>query len=217
VRFLGRLDSQVKLHGHRIELAEVEAALSAIAPLAQAAVVLRTDDGSPRLVAYVVPPLGRWVSPDELAGGLARILPAAMRPAAYVVLEALPLTTSGKVDRRALPPPPLAAPAEQAPPTSALERLLVEIWCDVLERDRVGAHDSFFTIGGHSLLATRVASRVHDLFGLEVPLRALFEAPTVAELAAWLGRAHGRAALDHAAGAVLEVAGIPWPGHGDRT
>lgn len=217
VRFLGRLDSQVKLHGHRIELAEVEAALSAIAPLAQAVVVLRTDDGSPRLVAYVVPTLGRWVSPDELARGLARILPAAMRPAVYVLLEALPLTTSGKVDRRALPPPPLAAPAEQAPPASALERLLVEIWCDVLERDRVGAHDSFFAIGGHSLLATRVASRVHDLFGLEVPLRVLFEAPTVAELAAWLGREHGHAALDHAAGAVLEVAGIPWSGQGDRT
>ncbi|HEU4731249.1 MAG TPA: amino acid adenylation domain-containing protein [Kofleriaceae bacterium] len=222
LHFLGRRDLQVKLRGVRVELAEVEAALAAVVPGARAAAVVHADErGAPELVGYLVPPAGPVPGPvrgpvcgpaidlDAVRGALARRLPAAMLPAALVVLDAFPITTNGKIDRARLPRParPSAAAAE---PIDPLERLVLEIWRDVLGRDQVGTEDSFFAAGGHSLLAARVVARVGDLLGLETSIRAVFEAPRVSEFAAQLAARHDRARLNAVARVVLEVAGIAW-------
>jgi acyl carrier protein len=124
------------------------------------------------------------VEADGLRAHLRRSLPEHMVPAAFVVLEALPLTPNGKLDRKALPAPELASSEEKyVAPRTPTEEVLAGIWAEVLRLERVGVKESFFSLGGHSLLATRVVSRVRELFGVELPLRALFEAPTVAELA----------------------------------
>ena len=210
LQFLGRRDFQIKLRGHRIELAEVELAVAAEVPLAQVVVLLRADDPtSPQLVCYVVPPPGAAVSTEELAARLARRLPSAMLPAAYIVLERFPFNTSGKVDRGALPEPSFSA-AVTALPTGPLEHLLAEIWCDVLAIDHVGTRDSFFALGGHSLLATRVISRLEDLLAIEIPLRTIFEGPTIVAFAVELASGGDRADLERRSAAVLEVAGIEW-------
>jgi amino acid adenylation domain-containing protein len=181
LEYLGRLDGQVKVRGFRIELGEIEGALRRRAEVADCVVVAREDvPGEKRLVAYVVGD----VEAGALREHLRRELPGYMVPAAFVVLERLPLTPNGKLDRRALPAPEYAAGADRyvAPRTPA-EEVLAGIWAEVLRLERVGVTESFFELGGHSLLATRVISRVRQLFGVEVPLRALFEGPTVAELA----------------------------------
>nr|UXE44650.1 linear gramicidin synthase subunit D [uncultured bacterium] len=186
LEFLGRLDGQVKLRGFRVELGEIESALRAIAGVRDAAVVALEDrPGELRLVAYVVPGPQRRVPVDELRGALRTRLPAYMIPAAFVTLDALPLTTAGKVDRRALPAPDAAAAPgrRHVPPSTPTEATLAEIWSSVLGVEAVGAHDDFFALGGHSLLATRVIARVRDAFGIDLPLRALFEVSTVAEIA----------------------------------
>ncbi|HEX8321936.1 amino acid adenylation domain-containing protein, partial [Longimicrobium sp.] len=181
LEYLGRLDAQVKVRGFRVELGEIEVRLAEHPEVREAVVLAREDvPGDRRLVAYVM----GAVEADALRAHLRQSLPEHMVPAAYVCLEALPLTPNGKVDRKALPAPELASAEDRyvAPRTPA-EEVLAGVWAEVLRRERVGVEESFFDLGGHSLLATRVVSRVRELFAIELPLRALFEGPTVAELA----------------------------------
>ncbi|HEX2189730.1 MAG TPA: amino acid adenylation domain-containing protein, partial [Longimicrobiaceae bacterium] len=185
LEYLGRVDRQVKVRGFRIELGEVEAALRAHPSVRAAAVVAREDGpGGRRLVGYYVPAAGAGEGEAVLRDWLRARLPEYMVPSALVALEALPLTPAGKLDPRRLPAPADAPDAGGwvAPRTPA-EEIVAGIWAEVLKRERVGAHDDFFESGGHSLLATRVVSRLRAAFGVEVPLRAVFEAPTVAGLA----------------------------------
>jgi amino acid adenylation domain-containing protein len=186
IEYLGRLDFQVKIRGQRIELGEIEAVLDQHSAVAQSVVLAREDARSePALVAYVVaagPP------PDiaALRAHLAAILPAYMVPAAFVVLDALPLTASGKLDRRALPAPEAgtrSSPQAFVEPRTPTEIVLAEIWAEIIGVDRVGLHDNFFELGGHSLLATQVVSRTRERFGVPVPLGAMFEEPTLAGFA----------------------------------
>ncbi|MFL5381523.1 MAG: amino acid adenylation domain-containing protein, partial [Longimicrobiaceae bacterium] len=181
IEFLGRVDTQVKVRGYRIEPGEIEARLLEREGVSEAVVVAREDEaGTRRLVAYVVGDVEAGVLREHLR----RELPDYMVPAAFVPLERLPLTPSGKLDRRALPAPELASAEERyVAPRTPVEEVLAEIWAEMLRLERVGVEESFFELGGHSLLATRVVSRVRELFGVELPLRALFEGPTVAELA----------------------------------
>ncbi|HYU30924.1 MAG TPA: amino acid adenylation domain-containing protein [Thermoanaerobaculia bacterium] len=180
LEYLGRIDFQVKVRGFRIELGEIEAVLGTHPDVRECVVVAR--DG--RLVAYLVP-RGEQALTEDLRGHLRTRLPEYMVPSAFVSLEAFPLTPSGKVDRKALPAPESTRGEEgvYVAPSDPVEELLAGIWAEVLGLERVGIHDQFFALGGHSLLATRVVSRIRDTFGVEVPLRRLFEAPTVAELA----------------------------------
>ncbi|HSF42931.1 MAG TPA: amino acid adenylation domain-containing protein, partial [Thermoanaerobaculia bacterium] len=180
--FMGRIDRQVKVRGFRIELGEVEAALASQAAVKEAAVVARPGaDGERQLVAYFVPADGS-VSTELLRQALQRRLPAYMVPAAFVALESLPLTPQGKVDRKALPVPEEGVRKWEGP-RNVVEELLAGIWSEVLRRERIGIQESFFELGGHSLMATQVISRVRRHFGIDLPLRALFEGPTIEELA----------------------------------
>jgi amino acid adenylation domain-containing protein/FkbM family methyltransferase len=184
LEFAGRLDEQVKVRGFRIEPGEVEAVLRRHPGVAGCAVVAREDaSGDRRLVAY----LAGEVDTDELADRLRRSLPAYMVPGAFVVLDSLPLSPNGKVDRNALPAPEQAAAADgYAAPRTPTEEVLAAVWAETLRLERVGARDDFFALGGHSLLAARLVSRVREVFGVEMPLRAVFEHPTVAGQAAVL-------------------------------
>ncbi|MFJ4184419.1 non-ribosomal peptide synthase/polyketide synthase [Kitasatospora sp. NPDC089509] len=189
--FLGRSDDQVKIRGFRIELGEVEAALGRLPEVRRAAVVVREDrPGDKRLVGYLVPADGTRPDPAALRRALAAGLPEYLVPAALVLLDALPTTGNGKLDRRALPAPDwsAAATAGRAPRTFR-EEVLCALFEEVLGVAEVSAEDDFFALGGHSLLATRLVSRVRVLLGAELALRDLFEAPTVAGLAARLDRA----------------------------
>jgi amino acid adenylation domain-containing protein len=182
LEFMGRFDDQVKVRGFRIEPAEVEAALAAHPGVRQARVAVREDaPGDKRLVAYVAGD----ADGEALRAHLRRRLPEYMVPHAFVMMERLPLTPNGKLDRGALPAPGEWAPAGAAfvAPRTPAEETLAAIWADVLRVERVGVHDGFFELGGHSLLATRVVSRIRAAFGVELPLRALFEGPTVHEAA----------------------------------
>ncbi|HEX7243455.1 MAG TPA: amino acid adenylation domain-containing protein, partial [Longimicrobiaceae bacterium] len=183
LEYLGRTDQQVKVRGFRIELGEIEAALCAQPRVREAVAVVREGpQGDRRLVAYVVAEEGASLAAAELRAALRERLPEHMVPGAFVVLESLPLTPNGKVDRRALPAPEPQSAAYVAPRTT-VEEVLAGIWAELLGTERVSVEESFFDLGGHSLLATRVVSRARQAFGVEVPLRALFEAPTVAGLA----------------------------------
>ncbi|RKH59280.1 non-ribosomal peptide synthetase, partial [Corallococcus interemptor] len=188
--FVGRIDAQVKVRGFRIELGEVENALRA-APAVKDAVVLAREDspGDKRLVAYVV---GEALDVTALRAHLKQHLPEYMVPAAFVPLEALPLTSNGKVDRKALPAPDatvLRASHAYEAPASPLEEKLAALWSEVLRVPAVGRTDNFFELGGHSLLATQLVARVRAALDIELPLRALFEAPTIAALAEKVQRA----------------------------
>ncbi|TSC19397.1 condensation domain-containing protein, partial [Corallococcus sp. Z5C101001] len=188
LEFLGRLDGQVKLRGFRVELGEVEAALRALPGVRDVVALVREDTpGSRRLVAYVVHPEASF-SPEALRHALARRLPEYMLPSALVRMDLLPLTPSGKVNRNGLPIPTedAAAGAEFRAPLTAVEKVIADIWASLLGLPRVGTQDHFFELGGHSLLATQVVSRLREAFQVELSLRVLFEAPTVAELAARL-------------------------------
>jgi amino acid adenylation domain-containing protein len=180
--FLGRVDHQVKIRGFRIEPGEIEAVLRRHPAVSECAVVVREDiAGEKRLVAYVV----GAVETDALREHLRGSLPDYMVPGAFVRLESLPLTPNGKLDRKALPAPEYEADTERyVAPRTPVEEVVAGIWAEVLRLERVGVHDNFFDLGGHSLLATRMASRIRAAFSVELPLRALFEGPTVAELAA---------------------------------
>ena len=184
LEFLERRDQQVKIRGHRIELGEVEAQLVHYPEVTAAAVVARADRPG-RLVAYVVAAAG--VEPQALHRYAESVLPGYMVPSDFVVLDEFPLTPNGKLDRRALPAPERSG-AGTAPRTASEQRL-VEIFEDVLGISDAGVHDDFFALGGHSLLATRAVSRIRAAFGAELPVRAVFEAPTAAELAARLEQA----------------------------
>jgi amino acid adenylation domain-containing protein/non-ribosomal peptide synthase protein (TIGR01720 family) len=180
--YLGRSDNQVKLRGFRIELAEIEAALRAGEGVAEAAVIVREDrPGDQRLTGYLVA-RGDDLSLDRLRAALARELPEYMVPAALVVLPELPLTSNGKLDRRALPAPDVVVDALAGEPRTPEERILAGLFADMLGLDKVGVDDAFFDLGGHSLLATRLISRVRSVFDVELPIRAVFEAPTVRRL-----------------------------------
>uniref|UniRef100_UPI003B3A99E9 non-ribosomal peptide synthetase n=1 Tax=Longimicrobium sp. TaxID=2029185 RepID=UPI003B3A99E9 len=181
VEFLGRVDTQVKVRGYRIEPGEIEARLLGCAGVSEAVVVAHQDGaGNGRLVAYVVGDVDAAILREHLR----RELPDYMVPSAFVVLQALPLTPSGKLDRAALPAPEHAAGTDAyVAPRTPTEEVLAGIWAEVLHLERVGVTDSFFELGGHSLLASRVVSQVRAVFDVELPLRALFEGPTVAELA----------------------------------
>ncbi|HEX2202783.1 MAG TPA: amino acid adenylation domain-containing protein [Longimicrobium sp.] len=187
VEFVGRTDHQVKIRGFRIEPAEVESALLAHDGVREALVMAREDEpGRKRLVAYVAGAAG-GAAPDgaALREHLKARLPDYMVPAAFVALDAFPLTPHGKVDRKALPAPAAGRePAAGEAPRNETEAKVAEIWAAVLGIDRVGVHDDFFELGGHSLLAMPVMTRVRETLGVEVPLRRLFETPTVAALAA---------------------------------
>ncbi|HST58045.1 MAG TPA: amino acid adenylation domain-containing protein, partial [Longimicrobium sp.] len=184
--YLGRLDEQVKIRGYRVELGEIEAVLRQ-AGAADVAVVAREDAGQKRLVAYVVGD----ADPDALRAAVRRSLPDYMVPATFVGMDVLPLTPNGKLDRRALPAPDWTAAAAYVAPRTPVEEVLAGILAELLRVDRVGAHDGFFELGGHSLLATRVVSRVRAVLGVELPLRAFFEGPTVAALAARVDEIRG--------------------------
>jgi amino acid adenylation domain-containing protein len=192
---LGRKDFQVKVRGHRIEPGEIEVALAEHPAVRDAVVVARDgQDGDVRLTAYVAAGGGQHPTVSELRRFLRDRLPGPMIPAAFVVLEALPLTPTGKVDRRALPDPGQARPAVAAAfvaPATPIEQLVARIWAEVLGLDRVGAHDDFLELGGDSLLAARVLARIADALGLDPPRAPLLAAGTVAEMA--------RVLVDHAA------------------
>ena len=203
VQFVGRADHQVQVRGMRVELGEIERVLEEHRWVDRALVLLRQDvAGDSRLVAYVVldarsAPAGGEVIP-RLRAHLAERLPEYMVPASYLCLDALPLNTSGKVDRQALPAPGPERPqleARYVAPRGEVEQRLAAIWAEVLGLDRVGADDNFFHLGGHSLLATRAVSRVRQTLGRELPLRSLFEAPTVAGAARQLTEVAPRPSL----------------------
>lgn len=187
LEYLGRVDQQVKVRGYRIELGEIEGALAAVPGVRQAVVVAQAEGmGSQRLVAYLVVEPGADTRAAALRTLLKARLPEYMIPAVFVTLDRLPLTPNGKVDRRSLPAPDAldAAPEPDAVgPRSPLEAQLLDLWQAVLGRPVHSVHDNFFALGGHSLMATQVMARVRSRFDVEVSLRTLFEAPTVAGLA----------------------------------
>jgi len=184
LEFVARRDHQVKVRGYRIELGEIEAKLEEHTSVDHAIVIARDQGlGDQRLVAYVVGRKGAPVDAGELRFHLRRALPDYMVPSFYVALDSLPLTPNGKIDRRALPAPESGAVrGEYVAPRTPTEEVLASIWREVLKLDRVGVHDNFFDLGGHSLLAMRMTARTRAALQVELPLRVLFEAPTVREL-----------------------------------
>ncbi|HST59981.1 MAG TPA: amino acid adenylation domain-containing protein, partial [Longimicrobium sp.] len=188
LEYFGRTDFQVKVRGFRIELGEIETALRAHPSIQDAVTLVREDaPGDRRIVAYLVARRGRDVPQGvELRARLKERLPDYMLPSAFVVLEALPLTPNGKVDRRALPAPDTSGADldDEAPLEGLVQETVAELFSELLRVPRVGPRADFFALGGHSLLATRLVSRVREAFGVELPLRTVFEAPTVEQLSA---------------------------------
>jgi amino acid adenylation domain-containing protein len=186
IEFLGRIDNQVKIRGYRIELGEIESVLCQHPGVGEAVVVAREDvPGDKRLVAYLVA-ASQNSSVSELRGFLKAKLPEYMIPSIFMFQDALPLTSNGKIDRKSLPAPDRNRDGlEQVyvAPRSPTEEILAGIWAEVLKLDQVGVHDNFFELGGHSLLATQIVSRIRSAFSIELPLRHLFQSPTVAEMA----------------------------------
>ncbi|MFT4174751.1 MAG: amino acid adenylation domain-containing protein, partial [Rhodocyclaceae bacterium] len=187
IAFLGRVDHQVKVRGFRIELGEIETVLGLHASVRNAYVMVTADADDRRIVAYVA---GAGADAATLREHLAERLPDYMIPAAIVVLDALPMNASGKVDRDALPAPVFAQRSDlYVPPADETEERLAALWSAVLDVARVGATDNFFDLGGHSLLATQLTARVRQAFGVALPLRNLFEGPTIRQMAARLAHA----------------------------
>ncbi|MCF3582473.1 non-ribosomal peptide synthase/polyketide synthase [Planktothrix agardhii 1811] len=185
IEYLGRIDNQVKIRGFRIELGEIEAVIGQNEDVQSACVIAREDNpGDKRLVAYLVPQPEIILTIDEIRQFLKAKLPDYMVPNAFVILEALPLTPNGKIDRRALPAPDLQSKGEYIAPRNPIEEKIAQIWAEVLKLERVSIEDNFFELGGHSLLATQVISRCQQAFQIALPLRYLFESPTIAQLSA---------------------------------
>ncbi|MEH2084715.1 MAG: non-ribosomal peptide synthase/polyketide synthase [Nostoc sp.] len=184
IKYLGRVDNQVKIRGFRIESGEIEAVLNQHPDVQTNCVILREDSsGDKRLVAYVVPYSQQIPTTSEMRQFISNHLPHYMMPQAFVILESLPLTPNGKIDRRALPTPDLhSEQKDYVAPRTPTEEMVAQIWAQVLKLEQVGIEDNFFTLGGHSLLATQVISRLQSALGILLPLRSLFESPTVAQL-----------------------------------
>jgi acyl carrier protein len=185
IEFLGRMDHQVKVRGFRIELGEIEAVLAEHEGIREAAVVAREEGGDRRLVAYVVAAAGDEADAAGLRAHLRGRLPEYMVPSAFVRLEELPLTPNGKLDRHALlrmDAPELRVERPYVAPSTPVEEELAAMWREILGVGQVGIHDNFFELGGHSLLVTRLSSNIRREFQVEISLRALFEAPTIAEM-----------------------------------
>jgi acyl carrier protein len=193
IEFIGRTDQQVKVRGFRIELGEIEATVMQLGEVKEAVVVAHGDGaGNKVLVCYVVMPERDAQHINQVREYLKEKLPDYMVPQAFVQLAELPLTPNGKVDRSALPDPDQSRPeliANYVAPRTPTEETLALMWAEVLKVERVGVEDDFFDLGGHSLLATQIISRVRETFKVEVPLRNLFENPTVAALAELLDKA----------------------------
>jgi acyl carrier protein len=187
IEFLGRIDHQVKIRGFRVELGEIEAQLAKFPAIKEVVVMAREETpGDKRLVAYLVAREGAAPTARDLRAFLADSMPDYMIPAVFVPLDRMPLTPSGKVARGALPAPDLGrldAGVTFTAPASPIEQKVADIWMEILRVPQVGANHNFFELGGHSLLATRVMSAVRAAFNVEVPLRTLFERPTVSGLA----------------------------------
>jgi acyl carrier protein len=187
IEFLGRMDRQVKIRGFRVEPGEIEAILRRHSAVQQAVVLAAEDhDGNKRLIAYVVPAVKTAIPVDALRSFLQEHLPEQMVPAVFVALENLPLTPNGKIDQRALLDPDQARSVSEKAflgPRNDAEEKIAAIWREILGLDQVSVDADFFDLGGHSLLATQVISRVNSAFQIRVPLRSIFDAPTVAGLA----------------------------------
>jgi amino acid adenylation domain-containing protein len=192
IEYLGRADAQIKIHGYRVELGEIETTLTQLPGIRDAVVVLREDTPHvKRLVAYITPTGNQGLIVQEVKAQLRQILPDYMVPAALVILEQLPLTPSGKIDRRNLPQPTLPAMGgEFIVPRTESEKVLAAIWGNVLGLEYVGIEDNFFELGGSSLLATQVLIPVQQQFGIDLPIVRLYEYPTVRRLAAYLDELH---------------------------
>jgi amino acid adenylation domain-containing protein len=185
VEFLGRIDHQVKLRGFRIELGEIEAQLDALPTISQSVVLLREDvPGLRQLVAYVITAAGQTPDAEQIRTALGKELPDYMVPAAIIAMKRFPLSPNGKLDRKALPAPeaPTSSSVYTAP-DSPIEKQLATMWAELLGAERVGIHDDFFALGGHSLVAMQLVSRIMAAMQVELPLDALFNAPTIAGLA----------------------------------
>ena len=186
LEFLGRRDAQVKIRGFRIEPGEIEAALVQHPDVRECAAIVREDNpGEKRIVAYVLAATDRRLKPSDLRSWMKERVPEFMIPAAIVQMDAFPLRASGKVNRKAFPAPDFAEmQREYRAPRTPVEEVVADIWADILKLESAGTNENFFELGGHSLLATRVISRIREAFAIDVPLRAMFDAPTIAELSA---------------------------------
>jgi len=194
IEYLGRIDHQVKIRGYRIELGEIESQLAQHRAVRECVVSAKEDErGDKRLVAYVVGSGEGMLLSGELRSYLQERLPDYMAPSLWVELERLPLTPNGKVDRKALPEPEVRASGEYRAPRTAREEILCELMAEALGVERVGLDDDFFALGGHSLLATQVMTRIQRVLKVELPLKAIFEARTVATLARQLQQSHSAA------------------------
>ncbi len=204
IEFLGRIDHQVKIRGFRIEPGEIEAVLAQHPEVVQGVVIARDNNGDQSLVGYVIPQSEKAPTSSELRRFLKEKLPDYMIPSVFVVLKALPLTPNGKVNRQALPAPDLNLTKREnvyVEPRTLVEELLVRIWSQVLGIEQVGVYDNFFDLGGHSLLITQLVVKVRETFQVELPLRSLFEMPTVAQLAQSIAIAQKTGALSTTVGA----------------
>ncbi|ASS75353.1 hypothetical protein CIG75_10355 [Tumebacillus algifaecis] len=199
IEYMGRVDDQVKIRGFRVELGEIEAVLAAHQEVSSTAVLALDDEaGSKRLVAYVVPTEDSAMKSTELRTFLLSRLPSYLVPPVFLMLDQMPLTPNGKIDRKSLPLPDasqLAGTSNYEPPRTSLEREITSIWAEVLGIPLLGVHDNFFDLGGHSLLATQILSRIQSAFQFQIPLRSLFESPTVAQFATHLIEVGNRADL----------------------
>jgi amino acid adenylation domain-containing protein len=183
LEYLGRVDHQVKVRGYRIELEEIASVLGSHTDVYESVVIVKEHAGDKRLAAYASARSGTEITESALKEYLAKRLPRYMVPSSITVLESLPKTPNGKIDRRALPNPERVGQAEIQKPRNDVEKKIAEIWQEVLGVEQVGIEDDFFALGGHSLLATQIMARVEEFFKTQIPLSKLFESPTVAAMA----------------------------------
>ena len=194
IEFIGRRDEQVKVRGYRIELGEIASVLNQHPAVKESVAVVRQEKSAlPQIVAYVVPE--STTDANEIRSFAQEQLAQHMIPAAFVFIDAFPLTRNGKIDLRSLPVPDTVRPelrAQFVPPRTPVEELVASIWAEVLDLKQIGVHDNFFELGGHSLLATRVTSRLREKLHIDLPLRTFFESPTVAGLASAIDKLQPR-------------------------
>ena len=194
LEFLGRIDQQIKIRGFRVEPGEVESALSLHPGVKEVVVTVQEQGATKRLIGYIVPQAAAAPSSGELREFLSARLPEYMVPSIFVILEKLPLTPSGKVNRRALPAPEASRPELQAAfvePQGGIEQIIARVWCEVLQLPRVGVNDNFFDLGGHSLLIVTLQSRLNAALERSIPVVDLFRHPTVSALARSMGNTAG--------------------------